>query len=133
MKSPTKTLVCPAQGEAMTSVETMTDRELQYDYPDLGRPALGAGIPIVVTLVDAPACHLCGDAKSTLAVLAQSYSIILDVLPVGSERGRRLMNRHRSPMSPLVLLDGQYFSAGRLPRAKLERRLTEAQGIDARW
>jgi hypothetical protein len=117
----------------MTSVEMMSERDLKDDYLDLDRPALGAGIPIVVTLVDAPACHLCGDAKSTLAVLAQSYSIVLDVLPIGSERGRRLMNRHRSPMSPLVLLDGQYFSAGRLPRSKLERRLTEAQGIDASW
>jgi hypothetical protein len=30
-------------------------------------------------------------------------------------------------MSPLVLLDGQYFSSGRLPRRKLERRLEKAR------
>jgi hypothetical protein len=30
-------------------------------------------------------------------------------------------------MSPLVLLGGAYFSSGRLPRRKLERRLAKAR------
>jgi hypothetical protein len=48
------------------------------------------------------------------------------VLSIGDEAGRALMEQNRAPMSPLVLLDGQYFSSGRLPRRKLERRLTKA-------
>lgn len=81
---------------------------------------------MVVTLVEAPACHLCDHAKSALAVLAQSFPMTIAVLSIDDEAGRALMEHHRAPMSPLVLLDGQYFSAGRLPRRKLERRLAKA-------
>ena len=81
----------------------------------------------MVTVVEAPACHLCYSAKSTLAVLAQSYPMTVQVLSIGSVQGGALMARHRAPMSPLVLLDGQYFSSGRLPRRKLERRLENAR------
>jgi len=82
----------------------------------------------VVTVVDAPACHLCDDAKSALAVLAQSYPMTVHVVSIGDEPGRALMAEHRAPMSPLVLLDGVYFSSGRLPRRKLERRLAKTRG-----
>jgi glutaredoxin len=87
----------------------------------------GKAVPVVVTLVEAPACHLCEDAKSALTVLAQSYPITVHVVSIGEEPGRKLMQHHRAPMSPLVLLDGQYFSSGRLPRRKLERRLARLQ------
>jgi hypothetical protein len=92
-----------------------------------GPTAQAVGIPIVVTLVEAPACHLCEDAKFALAVLAQSFPMTVRVLSIGDEAGRELMEQHRAPMSPLVLLDGQYFSSGRLPRRKLERRLAKAR------
>ena len=36
----------------------------------------------------------------------------------------RLVAEHRPPLSPLVLVDGAYFSAGRLPRKKLAKLLT---------
>jgi Glutaredoxin-like domain (DUF836) len=87
----------------------------------------GKAVPVVVTLVEAPACHLCEDAKSALTVLAQSYPMTVHVVPIGEEPGRTLMQHHRAPMSPLVLLDGEYFSSGRLPRRKLERRLAKLQ------
>jgi alkyl hydroperoxide reductase subunit AhpF len=87
----------------------------------------GIAVPVVVTLVEAPACHLCEDAKSALAVLAQAYPMTVHVVSIGEESGRTLMQQHRAPMSPLVLLDGQYFSSGRLPRRKLERRLAKLQ------
>jgi hypothetical protein len=94
---------------------------------DGARSTQGMGVPVVVTLVEAPACHLCGDAKSTLAVLGQSFPMTIQVLSISSVHGGALMAQHRAPMSPLVLLDGQYFSSGRLPRRKLERRLEEAR------
>ena len=82
---------------------------------------------MVVTLVEAPACHLCEDAKSALAVLAQSFPMTVHVVSIDQEPGRALMQQHRAPMSPLILLDGEYFSSGRLPRRKLEKRLAKAR------
>jgi hypothetical protein len=123
-----------ADGQDMTSVETTPDRGRQDSDPDPaggGPPADGVGVPVVVTVVEAPACHLCEDAKSALAVLAQSFPMTVSVLSIGDEAGRALMEQHRAPMSPLVLLDGQYFSAGRLPRRKLERRLAKARRGEA--
>ena len=84
------------------------------------------GARVVITVVEAPACHLCDDAKSALAVLAQSFPMTVHVLSISDQPGRALMDQHRAPMSPLVLLDGEYFSSGRLPRRKLERRLSKA-------
>jgi hypothetical protein len=87
----------------------------------------GKAVPVVVTVVEAPACHLCEEAKSALTVLAEAYPMTIHVVPIGEEPGRTLMQHHRAPMSPLVLLDGRYFSSGRLPRRKLERRLAKLQ------
>jgi len=84
------------------------------------------GARVVITVVEAPACHLCDDAKSALAVLAQSFPMTVHVLSISDQPGRALMDQHRAPMSPLVLLDGEYFSSGRLPRRKLQRRLSKA-------
>ena len=117
----------PAEREGMTSVETTPGRGRQGRDPAGGGPAaVGVAVPVVITLVEAPACHLCEHAKSALAVLAQSFPMTVRVLSIGDEAGRALMEQNRAPMSPLVLLDGQYFSSGRLPRRKLERRLTKA-------
>jgi len=93
--------------------------------PACNDPTTDGGVQVVVTLVEAPACHLCEHAKSTLATLAQSFPMTIHVLSIGDAAGRALMEQHRAPMSPLVLLDGQYFSSGRLPRRKLEKRLTK--------
>jgi glutaredoxin len=78
---------------------------------------------VVVTVVEAPACHLCEDAKAALAVLAASYPLRINVISITEQAGLALMQVHRAPMSPLVLLDGAYFSSGRVPRRKLEKRL----------
>jgi len=104
----------------MADVETTSEWVTKEPIP-------GVGIPVEVILVEAPACHLCEDAKSALTDIAQSYPITVSVLSVLDEPGRTLMQEYRAPMSPLVLLDGQYFSSGRLPRRKLEKRLTKAQ------
>ena len=110
----------------MSRVETPPRRGRQGLDRDPGGPAQAVGIPMVVTLVEAPACHLCEEAKFALAALARSFPMRVQVVSIGVEAGRALMEEHRAPMSPLVLLDGQYFSAGRLPRRKLERRLAKA-------
>ena len=107
---------------------TRTDRTPATGGQDLDRdgpPTLEAGATVAVTLVEAPACHLCEDAKSALATLAKSYPLTIQVLSIIDKPGRALMDQHGAPMSPLVLLDGEYFSSGRLPRRKLEKRLSK--------
>jgi hypothetical protein len=79
--------------------------------------------PVGITVVESQACHFCADAHQVLTELGTAYPLRIDTLDVRSEAGRALMTRHRAPMSPLVLLDGAFFSNGRLPRRKLERLL----------
>jgi hypothetical protein len=109
----TRTKTCPGADGQLTGVTGD------------GQPAQNPGVPVVVTVVEAPACHLCEDAKSALAVLAGSYPLRINVLSITEAAGLALMQEHRAPMSPLVLLDGAYFSSGRLPRRKLEKRLAK--------
>lgn len=81
--------------------------------PDWGGcPTDGSGVPVDVTCVEAPACHLCGDAKSTLAVLAQTYPMTIHVLSIDSVEGAALMARHPCPDE----------SAGSAERAVLQLR-----------
>ena len=71
---------------------------------------------MVVTVVEAPACHLCEDAKAALAVLAGSYPLRINVVSMTEQAGLALMQEHRAPMSPLVLLTGRSSASGRLSR-----------------
>jgi hypothetical protein len=116
--------MCLADREGMTRADTTPVTGWQ-DLDGDGPPTPGTGAAVAVTLVEAPACHLCEDAKSTLATLAKSYPMTIQVLSISDKPGRALMDQHRAPMSPLVLLDGHYFSSGRLPRRKLEKRLSK--------
>ena len=86
----------------------------------LGQPQ---GSPTSVTVVHAEACHFCDDAEQALALLAEEFPLAVTVIEVDSAEGRRLVGAHRPAMNPLVLLDGAYFSSGRLPRKKLTRLL----------
>ena len=83
-----------------------------------------------VTVVTAPACHFCADALTALARLGQAYPLTLEEVAADSQAGQELLSRHGTGMFPLVLIDGQFFSAGRLPRRKLARLLA-ARGAAA--
>ncbi len=111
----------------MSEVDTSPAWRTQGGAVGGSAPTQGVAVPVLVTLVEATACHLCEDAKSALAALALSYPLNVQVVSIQDKRGRALMDHHRAPMSPLVLLDGQYFSSGRLPRRKLEKRLRKAR------
>ena len=80
-----------------------------------------------VTIVESPACRLCEDAKTAVQELASEFTVELRVVDISSEEGRALLLRHRPPMQPLVLVDGEWFSCGRLPRGKLRRLLLTAR------
>jgi hypothetical protein len=77
----------------------------------------------IITLVHAPACHFCADARDALTELARQHPIRVDPVAADSDTGRGLIGAHRPAMFPLVLVDGGFFSAGRLPRRKLHALL----------
>ena len=83
-----------------------------------------------VTIVHAPACHFCEDAQHALAELAGEYPLTVQLIDAADPQGQALVTRHRAPMYPLVLIDGDFFSFGRLPRKKL-RKLLEARAAAA--
>lgn len=77
----------------------------------------------LVTMVTARGCHLCEDARQALAALGQIYPLTVQEVAAHSPAGQALVLEHGTGIYPLVLLDGAFFSAGRLPRRKLARLL----------
>lgn len=82
--------------------------------------------PADVTLVKSPACHFCADAEDVLAEVSRDFELSIRRVATQSPEGMALVQDFGAAMSPLVLLDGEYVSAGRLPRGKL-RKLLEAR------
>ncbi|WP_062463886.1 glutaredoxin family protein [Demequina soli] len=76
-----------------------------------------------LTLVRTATCHLCDDAQDVLDTLRRDGRIQVITLDVESPVGRALLAEHRPALYPLVLVDNEFFSAGRLPRKKLARLL----------
>jgi hypothetical protein len=81
------------------------------------------GPSVTITIVQAPACHLCQDAESAVQQLSADYPVTCRLLDIRSAEGLALIATHRPATNPLVLLDGEFFSAGRLPRGKLRKTL----------
>jgi glutaredoxin len=73
----------------------------------------------VVTVVRSSGCHYCEDAAAALAEIGARHPLRVEYLDTASAEGADLVAGHRAPMFPLVLVDGQFFSSGRLPRHKL--------------
>jgi hypothetical protein len=84
-------------------------------------------MPPTITVVHAPACHLCADAQDALSRLAHEMPVRLELVGAGSAEGMALVGEHRPTMFPLVLVDGAFFSQGRLPSRKLRAMLGSAQ------
>lgn len=82
--------------------------------------------PTQITVVTAPGCHFCEEAQDVLSRLhEQGHRLEVHLVEAASAEGAALLATHRPAMNPLVLLGGQYFSAGRLPRRKLEAYLRQ--------
>ena len=77
--------------------------------------------PTRITLVESEACHFCEDARGVLNELAALYPLVVERIDIRSIEGQGLMALHRAALSPLVLLDGVFFSHGRLPRRKFQK------------
>ena len=84
-----------------------------------------------VTVVTAARCHLCEDARQALAGLGHDYQLMVREVAADDPAGQALVLRHRAGLFPLVLVDGAFFSAGRLPRRKLARLLAQQRALAA--
>lgn len=88
--------------------------------------AAGPRDSVAVTVVETDACHLCADAHDMLDEFARrGYSIEVTTRDLRSPEGQALMLHHRAALSPLVLVEGRFFSQGRLSRGKLARLLED--------
>lgn len=76
-----------------------------------------------VTIVTSEACHWCEEAKDTIERLSRSHPLQIRTVDALEPEGRQLLHAHAASMYPLVLVDGQYFSHGRLPRRRFEELL----------
>ena len=85
--------------------------------------------PTRLTLVTAPGCHFCEDARrAVIGLIEHGERIELEVVQATSPLGLALLAEHRPAMNPLVLIDRRYFSAGRLPMRKLQALLARHAG-----
>lgn len=81
-----------------------------------------------MTVVRTEGCHLCDDAESLLRDATADGAVNLEVVTADSTRGWALVAEHRPAVFPLVLADGRFFCAGRLPRGKFARLLAQRTG-----
>lgn len=86
---------------------------------------------VTITLVHTPACHFCADARDALTELSREFPIRVHRVSLDTDHGRALVDAYRPVMLPLVLVDGTFFSAGRLPRRKLRALLAAQPAMSA--
>lgn len=78
-----------------------------------------------VLVVTSQGCHFCEDALRILDEISDSTPLIIETVPMDSDRGVELMVRHRVPFPPIVLIDRELFGYGRISRRKLMAALSE--------
>lgn len=79
--------------------------------------------PVDVVVVTSLGCHLCTVALAELENLAADIPMLVRTVDIGSPEGADIVRAHRPPAPPVVLVDGKFFSFGRLPRRKLQKLL----------
>ncbi|MEJ7792973.1 MAG: glutaredoxin family protein [Gaiellaceae bacterium] len=73
-----------------------------------------------VVLLTKDDCHFCEQAKGVLERLQGEYE---RELPLASDEGRELAERSGALFPPVLLVDGEPFSYGRLSERKLRKAL----------
>lgn len=82
-----------------------------------------------VLLLTKEDCSLCDDAKDVLERLRPRYGLEIQSISLESEEGRRLALTSGAAFPPVVFVDGELFSYGRLSERRLRRALTPAPRI----
>ena len=76
-----------------------------------------------MTLVTTSGCHLCEDANEALSEFEPEFDLQIRAVDAATPEGWALLAQYRPALLPLVVLNGELFSVGRLPRKKLRRTL----------
>jgi len=76
-----------------------------------------------VTLVTAPACHLCDHAREVLARLGRTWPVALSEVQWTSPDGQELVRRDGVPFPPALYIDGALVGYGRVSEGRLRRTL----------
>lgn len=76
-----------------------------------------------VVLLTKEDCHFCEQAKVVLGRLQGEYELNVRELPLQSEEGRELAERSGALFPPVLFVNGEPFSYGRLSERKLRKAL----------
>jgi glutaredoxin len=76
-----------------------------------------------VLLLTKEDCHFCEQAKEVLARLGGDYDLRVREVALESEEGRSLALRSGAPFPPVIFLNEEPFSYGRLSERKLRKAL----------
>lgn len=76
-----------------------------------------------IVLLTREDCHFCDQAKELLDRLGAEYALHVREVALDSVEGRALAARSGAPFPPVIFVDGEVFSYGRLPERKLRQRL----------
>lgn len=76
-----------------------------------------------VLLLTKEDCHFCEQAKDVLARLGGDYDLRVREVALESDEGRSLALRSGAPFPPVIFLNEEPFSYGRLSERKLRKAL----------
>ena len=76
-----------------------------------------------ITIVTTEDCAFCEHAKQLLVRVAADAPLVVREVPLDSPEGRQITATIAAPFPPVVLLDGEAFSYGRLSERRLRKAL----------
>ena len=79
--------------------------------------------PVEVILLTQDQCKFCDDAKRVLDRVGDDFTLDVETVDLGSERGQQLAMEGGVMFPPGVFVAGEPFSYGRLSERKLRKEL----------
>lgn len=76
-----------------------------------------------VVLLTKEDCHFCEQAKEVLTRLRGEYNLRVREVTLESKEGQSLAQQSAAPFPPVVFLNGETFSYGRLSERRLRKAL----------
>lgn len=109
----------------------MPTRPSVESHPDSALHEPLSSQPIRVTVVEAEACHFCEAAREAISRVAEDIPLAVTYIPSRSARGLALIQQHRAAVAPLVLIEDQFVSNGRLSEGLFRKRISEVRAVRA--
>jgi glutaredoxin len=81
--------------------------------------------PVQITVLSQSSCGFCDHAKEVLSRVGADYSLRITEIDLAGEEGQRLAARAGVLFAPGVLVDGEFFSFGRISERRLRRILDQ--------